>query len=112
MSSQSNSVIVAKRLIVAHPDETPGEVKIELGGTLEFKNEYPDFPDFEIKFLEPDPPTADDTLTGTKDKPIFVHMPYDDKSFRYQIEYKKKDGTCFLDPRILIARSCPGCPKG
>jgi hypothetical protein len=109
MSSQSNPVIAGTKLVVAHPNKTPETVKIELGGTLEFQNEYSDFYYFEIKFDEPEPPSAGDTLTGTMDEPISVHMPYEDKSFRYHISYKKKDGTCFLDPRILVARSCPGC---
>jgi hypothetical protein len=111
MSSQSNSVVAAKRFVAAHPDKTPAKVEIDLGGTLVFENQLQDFYYFEITFKGA-PPSTDDTLTGTKDDPIYVHMPYEDSSFPYQIVYKKKDGTCFLDPRILIARTCPGCPKG
>jgi hypothetical protein len=110
MSSQSNPVIAGTTLVVANPGVTPDEVKIDLGGTFEFRNELPDSYHFEITFEEPAPPGAGNPLTGTKDDPIFVHMPHEDKTFRYHIVYKTQDGTCIPEPRILLARSCPGCP--
>ncbi len=108
MSSQSSSVVEAKRTIVAHPDETPERVEIDLGGTLVFVNEYKGFDYFEIAFQGP-PPSIGDTLTGTKE--IHVHMPYEESSFPYQIVYRKKDGTRVPDQKSKVARTCPGCPK-
>jgi hypothetical protein len=117
MSSQSGFVVGVQKEVIADlsdpinpsdPPNPPDYVQIDLGGTLVFQNKYPDFDHFEIKF-EKGPPDPDDTLIGTKEEPIVVHMPHEDKTFKYHIEYKKQDGTSKFDPRTLIARSCPGC---
>jgi hypothetical protein len=109
MTKHSNPVIARPRVVIADPGKTPAEVKVDLSGTLEFRNHFPDFPDFEIKFDEPGPPSANDKLTGTITDPIFVHMPDADRSFRYHIVYKKKDGTSKHQDGPFIAHSCPGC---
>ena len=106
MSIHSNPVIARPKVVEAAPGKTPAEVKVDLSGTLEFRNH---FPDFEIKFDEPGPPNASDKLTGTITDPIFVHMPDTDKSFHYHIVYKKKDGTSKRKDGPFIAHSCPAC---
>jgi hypothetical protein len=105
MSNETNDVI---KLVIATPGKTPDEVGIELGGTLEFRNHFKEFPLFEITF-EGQPPSGNDTLTGTTHDPILVHMPTKSSTFRYSIQYKKEDGTC--GPRELnrLAKTCPGC---
>ena len=111
MSSPSNPVIVVEKKFTADlsaPLNPPDEIKIELGGVLEFKNEDEDVDYFEITFAE-QPPNPQDNLTGTKGHPIRVHMPHETERVHYHIEYKKKDGTCIPDRRRLIARTCPGC---
>jgi hypothetical protein len=109
MSTQTNPVIARPRVVAAAPGNTPAEVQVDLGGTLEFKNHFPDLPDFEIEFDKPGPPNASDKLTGTITDPIFVHMPDTDATFTYYILYKEKDGPCKRREGPLKAHSCPGC---
>jgi len=112
MSSQSNPVIEGARVVVrAEPGKTPLLAEVALGGTLKFENHFPDFPDFEIEFDPPGPPSASDKLTGTVHEPIFVHMPDTDVTFHYHIVYKKKDGTTRDKRGPFRARSCGGCPS-
>lgn len=110
MSSQLNPVIPRTTLVSADPGKLPHEVGADLGGTLEFWNNSDEFPEFEIEFEKPGPPCATDTLTGTKHKPIIVHMPDTDSVFYYHIVYKRKDGTCRREVNRL-AKSCPGCGR-
>jgi hypothetical protein len=109
MSTHSNPVIARPKVVEAAPGKTPTEVKVDLGGTLEYRNHFPDLPDFEIKFDEPGPPCASDKLTGTITDPIFVHMPDTETTFTYHILYKEKDGPCKHRDGPFIAHSCPGC---
>lgn len=109
MSTQTNPVITTAKLVVADPGQTPAEVKVGLGGTLEFRNHFREFPDFEIEFEKPGPPCESDKLTGTIHDPIFVHMPDADATFYYHILYKEKDGPCKRREGVFLARSCPGC---
>jgi hypothetical protein len=109
MSTQTNPVITTAKLVVADPGQTPAEVKVGLGGTLEFRNHFHEFPDFEIEFEKPGPPCESDKLTGTIHDPIFVHMPDADATFYYHILYKEKDGPCKRREGVFLARSCPGC---
>jgi hypothetical protein len=111
MSTQSNPVIEEARVLVrAEPGETPHEIKVALGGTLKFENHFTDFPDFEIEFDPPGPPSAGDKLTGTDREPIYVHMPDADVTFRYHIVYTKKGDSTRHKHGPYRARSCPGCP--
>ena len=112
MSSQTYHVIAEPKLVKAAPGLVPDLVGVELGGTLEFRNHFPEFPYFEVKFDEPGPPNLTDKLTGTVDNPIVVHMPDTNAIFCYHIIYKKKHGHHLLDEGPCFARSCPGCSDG
>jgi hypothetical protein len=109
MSTQSNPVVAGTKVVDAEPGKTQAEVKIGLGGILEFRNHSHEFPYFEIEFYEPGPPCASDKLTGTTDEPVFVHMPETDAVFTYCILYKKKHGTHIHRDGVFKAHSCPGC---
>ena len=109
MSRHSNPVTAPPKVVVADPGKTPAEVEVDLSGTLEFRNHFSDFPDFEIEFDETGPPSASDKLTGTITDPIFVHMPDTETILTYHILYKEKDGPCKHLEGPLIAHSCPGC---
>jgi hypothetical protein len=100
---------VATQIIEVDPDKPESEVKVDLGGTLEFKLKSHDFDHFEITFEESWPPNAGKHFKGTIDHPILVHMPHETKSFHYRLVFKKKDGTSkYLDGPFL-AHSCPAC---
>lgn len=111
MSSQSNPVVEGAGVVVrVGLVKIQSPVEVALGGTLIFENQFPDFPDFEIEFDPPGPPSVTGTLTATDREPIVVHMPDVEDTFSYHIVYKKKDGTSKRDDGTFQARSCPGCP--
>lgn len=120
MSASRNSVIAPKvvvfpdrdknpNVVVAHPDKTPDEIKVYRGNTLEFRNEFYEFPDFEIEFSNCAPPCGTDTLTGSVDNPILIHMPDENKKFCYNILYKRRDGTCGFRQELRMAHTCGPC---
>jgi hypothetical protein len=109
MSTQTNPAIARPRTVEASPGKTPAEVKVDLGGTLVFKNHFSELPDFEIKFEEPGPLNVSDKLTGTITDPIFVRMPDIEAIFIYHILYKEKGGSCKRREGPLKAHICPGC---
>lgn len=111
MSRHGNPVEARGRTVRIHPDLTPDEAKVDLGGTLEFTNHSDEFPDFEISFDDPGPPNDSDILTGTKNDPVFVHMPDVETVFYFHILYKGRDAAS-IRRGPFRARSCPGCSVG
>jgi hypothetical protein len=112
MSSQTNPFVEGTGVVVkAVLDKTKPLVEVALGGKLRFENHFPEYPDFEIEFDSPGPPSVTGTLTGTVQKPIVVQMPDVEHTFSYHIVYKKEDGTSKRDHGVFHARSCGGCPS-
>jgi hypothetical protein len=107
MSSHGTDVIT--KVIEVDPDKPEREVKVDLGGTFEFKLKSRDFDHFEITFEESWPPNASKHLTGSIERPILVHMPHETKSFHYHIVFKKKDGTSKRPDGQFFAHTCPAC---
>ena len=96
--------------IHTHPDDkTAHSAVVEKGGILEIFNDDHDFPDFEVEFRNSAPPSPNDSLTGTVDKPIVLNMPHELKEFHYYILYKHRDGKC-IRGLLLYARTCGPCP--
>lgn len=108
MSKAANTETFTK-VVIAKPGETPDEVKIELGGTLEFHNHSTEFPNFEIEFRNCAPPCSDDIRTGSWDKPVFIHMPGEDTVLEYYILYRRGDGSLGARHGANKAHSCGGC---
>jgi hypothetical protein len=81
-------------ITVPDPDNSPSFVHVEEGGTLQWRNDSYNYPDFEVEFIGANP--ADDKsnaiLTGNNLKPVVIHAKTPGK-YRYKIRHKKGDGS-------------------
>jgi hypothetical protein len=81
-------------ITVPDPDNSPSFVHVEEGGTLQWRNDSYNYPDFEVEFIGANP-TDDKSnaiLTGSNLKPVVIHAKTPGK-YRYKIRHKKTDGS-------------------
>ncbi len=100
-------------ITVPDPDNTPCTGHAEQGGTLEWRSEAPNYPEFEVIFAGTNPydDKIDDVLRGTTTKPIVVRL---DKTgeFTYTVRHYHKNGKpCDTQQFDVHIQPCPkGCP--
>jgi hypothetical protein len=99
---------VSAVMILDDPHEKhPVSIYAEKGGTLEWRTDSLNYPEFEIQFVGESPARASDKLTGTTKNPVVVHVTKSGK-YRYNVRHVKKDGTD-ITTGIFAARSCFPC---
>ena len=112
-----SETVTKTKVVEVSPGKTPEEVGVEPGGVIEFRNVFQEYPFFEIVFAEPGPPNPSDDLTGSIEKPIFVHMPDANLCAGYYIvysmceyhEHHKHHKHHKLGEGEKFVKSCPGC---
>jgi len=105
-----NSVIT-----VPDPDRTPVSSHAEQGGTLEWRTDTHNYPNFEIHFKGANPfdPDHDDlVLPGSDVNPVVIRLKTAGKHYQYAVRHISKDGKCSVDsgPFEFYVYPCRGCP--
>jgi hypothetical protein len=81
-------------ITVPDPGNSPSAVHVEMGGTLQWRNDSYNYPDFEIEFIGDNP--ADEhsnaIFTGDNLNPVVIHAKKTGK-YKYNIRHKKADGS-------------------
>ena len=98
-------------ITVPDPDNCPSAVHVEKGGTLQWRNESRNYPDFEVEFIGANPvderPNA--IFTGHKMKPVVI-QPEKIGDYCYKIRHKNADGACRdSGPSVFYVIPCTGC---
>src|SRR5271170_1540224 len=91
-------------MMVADPSDAPVSVYAEKGNTLEWRNDSPNYPEFEIHFVGDSPARKTDTLRGSNTDPVVVHVIKSGK-YSYTIRHFKTDGTT-KDTGPFAVRTC------
>ncbi len=94
-------------MMVADPSDAPVSVYAEKGNTLEWRNDSPNYPEFEIHFVGDSPAKKTDKLKGSNTSPVIVHVTKSGK-YRYTIQHIKTDGTR-KETGPFAVRSCRVC---
>lgn len=103
----TNAAPTTSVMMVADPSDAPVSVYAEKGNTLEWRNDSPDYPGFEIRFVGESPARKSDKLSGSNAKPVIVHVAKSGK-YRYTIRHIKTDGTT-QETGPFAVRSCKVC---
>ena len=95
------------------PDDMPFSIHAEKGGTLQWRTETHNYPEFEIRFQGPNPSNAENNLVlkGSDVKPVVIRLNTIGENYKYTIRRIKKDGACIdSGPVMFNVRICVGCP--
>lgn len=111
MADNENNPVSAV-IMVADPDESPVLVYAEEGGTLEWRSESPNYPEFEILFVGDSPAEANDKLFGTTKDPVVVHATKLG-TYHYKIRHFKNDGSHrSTGTHSFSVSTCKNCKPG
>jgi hypothetical protein len=121
ISSQRASITMATKndrplsivITVPDPDNMSVSDRAEEGGTLQWRTESHQYPEFEIRFKGPNPFNTETNLIlkGSDAKPVVEHIKAESKGvYSYQVRHIKKDGS-FKDTEVRrFVIHCIGCP--
>jgi hypothetical protein len=109
--ARPSSVVVT----VPDPDTTAVASYAEKGGTLQWRTDTHNYPEFEIQFIGPNPcnDNADDVFRGSDLEPVVMRLDLDmiGEEYQYMVRHFHKDGTSKdTGPFLLRVTPCRGCP--
>jgi len=99
-------------ITVPDPDNMPVSSYAEKGGTLQWRTDTHQYPNFEIRFQGSNPSNARKNLVlkGSDVQPVVLRLKTTG-AFKYTIRHIKKDGTHVdIGPINANVHPCPGCP--
>jgi len=84
VSTKPSSIVIT----VPDPDTFPVTTYGDLGGTIEFRSDAPNYPHFEIQFAgnNPEDSLIDRTFVGTNDSPLMITINKEG-AFTYWVTY-------------------------
>jgi hypothetical protein len=104
---------VSAVITVPDPDNFRSAVHVDIGGTLQWRNDSQSYPDFEIEFIGDNPANqkTNAIFAGHSLKPVVIHVK-NEGDFKYRIRHKKTDGTAKKSGPIsfISSRECSICP--
>jgi hypothetical protein len=109
--ARPSSVVVT----VPDPDTTAVASHAEKGGTLQWRTDTHNYPEFEIQFIGPNPSNgnADEVFRGSDIEPVVIRLDLDvvGEDYQYKVRHFHKDGTSKdTGPFLLRVTPCRGCP--
>jgi hypothetical protein len=97
---------------VPDPDNMPASIHAEQGGTHQWRTDTHNYPQFQIQFPNGNPfdDLENQSYDGSDEEPVVLRLN-NVGTFNYNVQQKKKDGTC-LDsgPFLFYVYPCKGCP--
>jgi hypothetical protein len=97
---------------VPDPDSKPVATHVEVGGTLQWRSDSPNYPRFEIQFVGPNPfnDNENDKFDGENLRPVVMHLKKTGE-YHYKIKHIRHDGTeASTGPSHFVVNRCIGCP--
>ncbi len=99
-------------MTVPDPDNMSVASHAEQSGTFQWRTDTHNYPNFEVRFIGPNPSNGEDDLIlpGSDTEPVIIRLNTVD-DYRYGIRHYGKDGD-FKDtgPFLLRVNPCNGCP--
>jgi hypothetical protein len=113
---KSDSRPSSRVLTLPDPENMPFSTHAEQGGTLQWRIDSHNYPEFEIRFQGPNPSNANKNLVlkGSDARPVVLRLKTIGV-YKYTVRHIKKDGTSpdpgpVLQPVLSIIVHCVGCP--
>jgi hypothetical protein len=98
---------------VPDPDNMPVSMHVQKGGTLQWRTDTHNYPNFEIRFKGSNPfnEEQDLVLQGSDDEPVIMRLNTVKDDYFYIVRHFRKDGTCVDTGTFMFnVHPCPGCP--
>jgi hypothetical protein len=98
---------------VPDPDNMPVSAHAQKGGTLQWRTDTHNYPNFEIWFIGANPfdNKQNVVIAGSEDNPVIIYLDTVKDDYQYKVRHFKKDGT-WVDTGTFMfnVHPCPGCP--
>jgi hypothetical protein len=100
-------------ITIPDPDGMPFSTHVEQGGTLQWRTDTHNYPDFVIEFQGANPfdEVPNQKFSGSDEKPVVLRLNTVGNNYRYKVQHIKKDGTSKdTGPVEFSVIHCPLCP--
>jgi hypothetical protein len=101
-------------ITVPDPDNMPVSSNVEKGGTIEWRTDTHNYPNFEIRFQGANPfdTTPDLVLTGSDEKPVIMRLNTLGHDYAYKVRHHHKKDRSHRDTGVFKfnVNPCRGCP--
>jgi hypothetical protein len=108
--ARPSSIVVT----VPDPDRTSVASHAEKGGTLQWRTDTHNYPNFEIQFIGPNPSNGNtnEVFRGSDITPVVIRLDIVRDDYQYKVRHFHKDGSSSKDtgPFLLRVTPCKGCP--